>query len=197
MAWPLDLRPLQQTFYIQTNTIRFESPLTGTVQVQERDGARWAASISFQRAQDDTRRIEAFLAALSGPAGIILLPDFRRLAAKGSLAGAPQLASGSGTTLSLTGFTPSAAGVLKAGDLIQTSQGRMHMVVQDVNADSSGNATVAIAPRLREAVAAGALITNNVCAYMRLVSDDSGKNQTSAQMLSRFDFDLIEVLPTT
>jgi hypothetical protein len=165
--------------------------------VQERDGARWIASISFQRGQDDTRRIEALLAAISGPAGIILLPDFRRLSAKGSLAGSPQLASGSGTTLSLTGFTPNAAGVLMAGDLIQTSAGRMHIVVQDVNADNSGNASVAIAPRLREAVTAGALVTNNVRASMRLVSDDSGKNQTSAQLQSRFDFDLVEVLPTS
>lgn len=197
VTWPLDLRPSQQSFYIRTNTISFQSPLTGHTQVQERDGARWVASIALSRNQTDTRRIEAFLAALKGPAGIILLPDFRRLAAKGTLAGAPHLASGTGTSLTITGFTPNAENVLVAGDLIQTSPGRMHMVLQNVDADEDGEAVVAIAPRLREAVIVGALVTNNVRARMRLTSDDAARNQTDKKLLSSFALELIEALPET
>ncbi|CAK0757512.1 hypothetical protein WCLP8_280002 [uncultured Gammaproteobacteria bacterium] len=78
---------------------------------------------------------------MRGPAGEVLVPDFRRLAALGSLAGAPRLTSGTGRTLTLTGFTANAARVLQAGDLIQTSVGRSHMVLDDINADGSGNAT--------------------------------------------------------
>ena len=197
ITWPLDLRPTQQSFYIRTNTISFQSPLTGQTQVQERDGARWVANISLSRNQTDTRRIEAFLAALKGPVGIILLPDFRRLSAKGSLAGLPYLASGSGTNLTITNFMPNAENVLRAGDLIQTSTGRVHMVLQNINANGSGAAVVPIAPRLREAITVGALITNNARARMRLLSDDAARNQTDKQLLSRFELELIEALPET
>ena len=104
VIWPLDLRPGQQAFFIRTKTNRFESPLTGHVQVQEFDGARWVAQMSFTRGATDARRMDAFLAALEGPVGNVFMPDFRRLSAKGSLAGSPQLVSGTGSTLTREGL---------------------------------------------------------------------------------------------
>ncbi|MCK6417914.1 MAG: hypothetical protein L6Q57_03120 [Alphaproteobacteria bacterium] len=195
VIWPLDLRPAAQAFFIRTNTIRFESPLTGHVQVQERDGARWITQLQLIRGDRDSRRIDALLAALQGPVGYVLMPDFRRLKAKGSLAGSPQLDSGTGNVLSLSGFTPSALGVLLAGDLIQTSEGRTHMVVQNVNADEDGEASVPIAPRLRDPVEEGDLITDNCRVLMRLVDDDAGNNPTDNRLRSTFQLQLLEVLP--
>lgn len=195
IIWPLDLRPARQAFYIRTNTVRFESPHTGQVQVQERDGARWVAQMNITRGAVDSRRMDALLAALHGPVGRIYMPDFRRLTAKGSLTGAPQLVSGTGTTLTLDGFTPNATGVLLAGDMIQTSSGRAHMVIQNVNADADGEATVLIAPRLREPVTAGALVTTNCRVLMRLQDDDQGANPTDNRLQSAFELQLSEVLP--
>lgn len=195
LNWPLDLRPGQQSFYIRTLTTRFENPLTGQTQVLERDAARWVTKLSLIRSELDARRLDALLAALRGAVGHVFMPDFRRPKAKGSLAGDPQLASGTGTTLTITGFTPDAIGVLKAGDLIQTSMGRCHIVLQDVDADEDGEAEVPIAPRLREAVTAGPLITENCRVRMRLASDDNAENSTDNRRLTSFDLELIEVLP--
>ncbi|MCB9990678.1 MAG: hypothetical protein H6867_04785 [Rhodospirillales bacterium] len=195
VIWPLDLRPAQQAFFIRTNTRRFESPLTGHVQVQELDGARWVAQMSFTRGEVDARRMDAFLAALDGPVGNVFMPDFRRLSAKGSLAGSPQLDSGTGATLSLSGFTPDAVGVLLAGDLIQTSEGRAHMVVQNIDADSMGEASVPIAPVLRDPVTVGALITDNCRVKMQLLDDNQAQNLTDHRLQTNFELQLIEVLP--
>jgi hypothetical protein len=195
VIWPLDLRPLKQAFYIRTNTKIFESPLTGHVQVQERDGARWVASLSFTRGQADSRRMDALLAALAGPVGSVFMPDFRSLKAKGTLAGSPQLVSGTGATLSLSGFTPEATGVLLAGDLIQTSEGRAHMVVQDIDADVNGEALVLVAPHLRDPVTAGALVTDNCRVVMRLADDNQASNPTDNRLHTSFEIQLMEILP--
>lgn len=193
--WPLDLRPAQQSFYIRTLTTKFENPLTGQVQVLERDAARWISKISLTRSEPDARRLEALLASLRGAVGHVFVPDFRRPTAKGSLAGDPYLASGLGTTLTVTGFTPEAVGVLKAGDLIQTSEGRAHIVLEDIDADEDGEAEIPIAPRLREPVTAGPLVTDNCRVRMRLLDDDATENSTDNRRLTSFDLTLIEVLP--
>ena len=94
----------------------------------------------------------------------------------------------------LAGFTPNAQRVLAAGDLIQASPGRVHMVIDDVAADASGNAGIRVEPRLREPVVAGPLVTSNCRVRMRLISDDAGKNPTMPPMKSAYQVDLIEVL---
>lgn len=197
VIWPLEFRPSRQAFYIRTNTVRFESPLTGDAQIQERDGAKWVTQLALTRGAIDSRRLDALLAALQGPVGRVFMPDFRRLKARGSLAGAPQLISGTGATLTLSGFTPNAIDVLKAGDLIQTSPGRAHMVVQDITANGTGSASVPIAPRLREAITVGALVTNNCRVVMRLLDDDQGQNPTDNRLHSSFELQLTEILPET
>lgn len=193
--WPLDLRPGEQSFYIRTVSTRFENPLTGQVQVLERDAARWVTKLSLVRSEMDARRLDALLATLRGAVGHVFVPDFRRRKAKGSLAGSPQLVSGIGTTLTVDGFTSDALGVLKAGDLIQTSTGRTHIVLQDVDADVTGAASVNIAPRLREPVTVGALITDDCRVRMRLSDDSQTENATDNRRLTNFDLELIEVLP--
>ena len=172
LNWPLDIRPGEQSFYIRTVSTQFKNPLTGQVQVLERDAARWVTKLSFVRSELDSRRLDALLAALRGAVGHVFVPDFRRLSAKGSLAGNPQLVSGTGTTLVVDGFTPDAIGVLKGGDLIQTSIGRSHIVLQDVNADVTGQAQVPIAPRVRETIVTGPLITDGCRVRMRLSNDE-------------------------
>ncbi|CAK0749987.1 DUF4198 domain-containing protein [Azospirillaceae bacterium] len=192
--WPLKYRPETQSFYVRTLTARFTNPYTSQTQVLERDGAMWVSSLTLSLSSDLALSFEAFLAGLKGPAGEVLVPDYRRLKARGSLLGTPQLASGSGTVLTLSGFIPNAVGVLKAGDLIQTSIGRVHMVLDDVTASGSGSATISIRPRLRDPVSVGPLVTNNCMLRMRLLSDDAGKNQTKPPLKASYQIDLIEAL---
>ena len=111
--WPLAFKPDSQAFYVQTLTARFDNPYNGQVQVLERDGARWVTSLTLHLYSANARAFEAFLASLRGPAGEVLVPDFRRLAALGSLAGSPRLVSGTGCTLTLSGFTANAQRVLE------------------------------------------------------------------------------------
>ncbi|MEI6986413.1 MAG: hypothetical protein WCK65_09800 [Rhodospirillaceae bacterium] len=193
--WPINFRPEQSSFYIQTLTARFTNPFTNHVQVLERDGARWLCRMSLRFSADRARSFDAFVASLRGVVEV-MVPDYRRLAAAGSLAGTPVLASGSGTTLTVTGFAANAAHVLKAGDLIQTSPGRAHLVLADVNADANGTASVKIAPRLREPVTVGPLVTSNCRVRMRLQTDDAGANQTAPPIKSSYSIDLYEVLPS-
>ena len=192
--WPLSFKPDSQAFYVQTLTARFDNPYNGQVQVLERDGARWVTSLTLHLYSANARAFEAFLASVRGPAGEVLVPDFRRLAALGSLAGSPRLVSGTGRTLTLAGFTPNVARVLAAGDLIQASPGRVHMVIDDVAADAAGNAGIRVEPRLREPVVAGPLVTSNCRVRMRLISDDAGKNPTTPPMKSAYQVDLVEIL---
>ncbi|MBI1208023.1 MAG: hypothetical protein GC191_12140 [Azospirillum sp.] len=194
VLWPLSFQPAEAEFFIATLTSTFVNPFTNQVQVLERDGARWVARLTLRLAYDRTRAFEAFLAGLRGPAGELLVPDFRRLEASGSVAGAPVLAAGTGRTLSVTGFASGATGVLKAGDLIQTSPGRMHQVIEDIDADASGNASVRVEPRLRDPVVVGPLVTSTVRCRMRLTSDEAGRNRTQPPLKAEYQIDLVEVL---
>lgn len=60
------------------------------------------------------------------------------------------------------GWTTSTTGILKAGDWIQLGSGsatRLHKVLDDVNSDASGNATLSIWPSLRSSPSDNAQIT--------------------------------------
>lgn len=195
ITWPVTYRPSAMKCSIATITSVFTSPNTGARQVLERDGQRWMMELTIPPGDDArSRAIAAILAKLRGPAGTLLVPFFHALTARGSLAGNPVLAAGSGRTLTVTGFTHSATGVLLAGDMIQTSTGRAHMVTEDVNADGSGNALVVVEPRLRTTVTAGALVTSNCCVRMNIISDDSFEHSIRAPLLNSFALKLVEDL---
>lgn len=170
-VWPLTIRPQRQSFWLATRTTHFDNPFFGTTQRVEWQGTRWRAELSLRRAGAVTRVIDTFIAALNGPVGTVLLPDFRRLAAKGDL-GAPELTGSTSTTLTVANL----AGPILPGTLVQTAPGRGHMVTARVEPGAS--ATLPIAPSLREPIVTGPLITTAVRVRMRLVDDDQTANPT-------------------
>ena len=96
LNWPLDLRPGSRVLHP-----RFHQALKPAYRASpglERDAARWVTVI-LVRAELDSRRFDALLAALRGSVGHVFVPDFRRPSAKGSLAGSPQLVSGTGKAI--------------------------------------------------------------------------------------------------
>lgn len=189
VVWPLAFKPIAQEFYIQTLSVVFTNPYTNQQQVLERDGQRWVSRITVERGGDLAREIDALLASIRGPAGTVLMPDFRTLIPRGS-PGAPTLLSGSGRTLLITGLT----GTIYPGDMVQTSPGRGHIVTDQA---VSGDDQLFIEPRLREPVVTGPLVTEDVRVKMRLSSDDAARNPTRPPRRSSWTLEFVEVLPET
>jgi hypothetical protein len=151
------------------------SPFTLQTQDQEHQGQAWGARIEYPRMTDtQAREWVASLVALRGRVGTFLFGDSVWKAPRGSAAGTPLVNGGSQTGMALItdGWTASASGVLLKGDLIQLGSGetqRVYMILNDVNADGGGNATIDIWPRLRESPADDApLVLNNTKMAMKL-----------------------------
>jgi len=81
-----------------------------------------------------------------------------------------------------------------AGDLIKFSHGKVYMVVADVTADGSNEATLTIEPPLREALADDSSVTyDNVQFTVRLINDVQQFN-VALDNLYRYEVDFIEAL---
>jgi len=132
------------------------SPFTGTVQVQDWGGEWWAFEIQTARIpQMQAQALAAFLTGLRGSAGRFVLEDPEMVT--DSLLGTPQVAGAgqSGRTLVTDGWQPNAV-VRGAGQFVSLGSGtdtRLHMVLEDVQADAAGACTLPIWPALRESPA--------------------------------------------
>ena len=152
------------------------SQFTGQVQAQEWPGAdAWGVTVGMapltQAEADDWK---ATLMQMRGMANAIQLGDPMRPTPNGSVAGSPEIdntvVSGNAAmtqTLGTKGWTASSTGVLLRGDYIQVGY-RLHVVLDTVNSDSSGKATIPIWPSLREIPTdSSALVTSNCTGLFR------------------------------
>jgi hypothetical protein len=142
-----------------------QSPFTAVQQVYRYTGQFWEADITLPpMKRADAEYWISFLLKLNGPYGTFLMGDPNGATARGVATGTP-LVNGSGQTgneLVTDGWTTSTTGILKAGDYIQLGTGatsRLYKVLDDVNSDGSGNATLTVWPDLRSAPADNAAIT--------------------------------------
>lgn len=132
-----------------------QSPFTGQQQVYKHQGQWWEAEITLPpMKRAEAEQIAAFLLKLNGRYGTFTLGDPANTAPRGVGTGTPLVNGGSqtGNSLVTDGWTTSTTGILKAGDWIQLGSGsasRLHKVLNDVNSDASGNATLDIWPNLR------------------------------------------------
>lgn len=142
-----------------------QSPFTSKQQVYKFTGQFWEAEISLPpMKRADAEYWISFLLKLNGSYGTFLLGDPNGATARGVATGTPLVkgASQTGSELITDGWTTSTTGILKAGDYIQLGSGssaKLHKVLDDVNSDSSGNATLTLWPDLRSAPADNAAIT--------------------------------------
>jgi hypothetical protein len=155
------------------------SPFTLATQVHKFQGARWEADISLPlMKREDAEIWIAFFMKLYGSVGSFLLGDPNGATPRGSAAtaaGTPVVngASQTGNELDVDGLPASASGYLKAGDYIQLGSGstaRLYKVLDDVNSNASGEATITLWPDLRSSPSDGAAI---------VVSDAKGVFQLS------------------
>jgi hypothetical protein len=161
-------------FGLETNTGRFESPLTKTVQRRLLGGARWIATYTLPPMnRQQAAPWQAFLLSLEGSLNTFYGYDPDAKNPRGIATGTPLVKNGSQTGSSLTtdGWTASQTGIMKAGDYFSVN-GELKMMTADANSDGSGNATLTFKPALRASPSDNAVITvSNPTCTMILVDD--------------------------
>ncbi len=140
------------------------SPFTAAQQVYRYSGQYWEADVTLPPMKREVAEYWiSFLLKLNGSYGTFLLGDPNGATARGVATGTPLVkgASQTGNELITDGWTSGVTGILKAGDYIQLGSGstaKLHKVLDDVNSDGSGNATLTIFPDLRSSPADNAAI---------------------------------------
>lgn len=161
LSVPSGLKVRNSSFRLRRSVAVSESPFTFTQQVVKHQGERWEGEVTLKTmTRTEVADIQAFLAKLRGQRGTFLYgdPDYLALGPRGSFPGTPLVmgASQTGNSLTADGFTAGQTNVLRAGDYIQLDTGgnsELYMVVDDVNSDTNGEATINIEPALRSSPA--------------------------------------------
>lgn len=134
------------------------SPFTYAQQVYRHQGQSWEADISLPAMKrQEAEYWVSFLLRLRGQYGTFLLGDPNGGTPRGSAgvtAGTPLVngASQTGDELNIDGLPVSATGYLLAGDYIQLGSGStatLHKVLEDVDSDEFGEATLNLFPAVR------------------------------------------------
>lgn len=179
------------------------SPFTFSQQVFRHQGQIWEADITLPpMKRDDAEYWASFMLRLRGQYGTFLLGDPNAATPRGSASSTPGTpvvngASQTGDNLNVDGLPASVNGYLKAGDYIQLGSGasaRLHKVLEDVNSDGSGEATLNIWPALRTSPADDATVTvSNAKGVFRLTSNENTWN-ISENSIYGITFGAVEAL---
>lgn len=182
-TWPDDLVPYAVSFYLQPHTGGSESPFSRVSKVYGLSAPRWVCSMSFRGGYWGRRgmeaygpRLDAMLAKLKGRQNRVELFDWRRHEMRAQLwtTSVGNLAASLGaTTMTITGLPPGTK--VYAGDYLG-GDGRPHIILDDVWANSSGQAVVTFEPPLKAAISADAAVFGSPTGLFRLTSDDAGEN---------------------
>jgi hypothetical protein len=165
------------------------SPFTGQQQVYKHQGQWWEAEMTFPpMKRADAEQVAAFLLKLNGRFGTFLMGDPVNTQPRGVATGVP-LVNGAGQTgnqLATDGWTPNITGILRAGDWVQLGTGansRLYKVLDDVNSNASGEATLTLFPNLRVSPNNNdALFLNAPKGQWRLSANDVGYNIETGQV---------------
>ena len=173
--------------HIRSATLRMSSqnfittsPFTFQQQVINHAGRRWEIDVNLRPMRHSDARIWiAWLAKLDGALNTFTMSDPLGCTPQGSAGGTPRVngSSQTGSSLNIDGCTTSTTNWLKAGDYIQLGTGadaRLFMVKDNVNTNSSGQATLSLWPNITTAPANNqSVIVSNPQAAFRLSSNVS------------------------
>lgn len=159
------------------------SPFSYKEQVYRHPGQRWEAELTIPPLRrESAEEWLSFLMRLRGRFGTFLLGDPLGATPRGSAATVPgtPLVNGAdqtGDELAIDGLPTSETGYLLAGDYIQLGSGgdsRLYKVLENVNTNASGEATLNIWPALRSSPADNASVTvSNAKGLFRLASNET------------------------
>tara|TARA_R100000654_G_scaffold11904_5_gene25929 strand:+ start:718 stop:1305 length:588 start_codon:yes stop_codon:yes gene_type:complete len=158
------------------------------------DGQRWKFSASYPPMGRSTfAPVYAFIMKQRSQKETFTIVPPVISSAQGNVSGTI-LVNGSHTAGDTTITVDAMTGTLKAGDLIKFAHSKVYMVVSDVTADGSNEATLTIEPPLREALADNSSVTyDNVPFTVRLTNDIQQFNTDDLDKYS-FEVDFIESL---
>lgn len=161
-------------------TAMSESAFTLRQQIYKHAGERWEAEITLPAmARADAEQWVAWLLSMRGREGTFLLGDPLGATPRGSAGGTPLVngADQTGDSLSIDGCTAGQTGWLKAGDYIQLGSGAsasLHKVLQDVDSNGAGQATLDLWPSVRTAPADNsAIVTSSAQGVFRLATSET------------------------
>jgi len=152
----------KSTWALQRKTALSVSPFSGAQQIFEYDFALWSATMSLPpMLRSDAANWQAFILKLHGRKGTFLLGDPDARTPRGTISGGVTLGASISVgayTIAISTSQNSLANAFRAGDYIQlgsAATSKLHMIVDDVNTDSSGNADINIEPAIKTAEASG------------------------------------------
>jgi hypothetical protein len=187
---PTNIGFAQVTLRAVNQTSTTMSPFTYKQQIYNHTGQRWEAECQIPPLKrDDAEEWIAWLLSMKGQGGTFLLGDPLGATARGTLGGTPVVngAAQIGGSLDIDGCTVSVTNWLKAGDYIQlgsASTATLHKILQNVNTNASGQATLDIWPSMRTAPTDGAtVITSNAVGRFRL---NSGQQDWTINNISSY-----------
>ena len=139
--------------------------------------------------------IQAFVIAQRGQwdSFTMVLPGHK--APQGVATGTPLVngAAQSGRSVVTDGWTPSTAGILKAGDFIGIAgQSKVYMVTADANSDVSGNATLTIEPALMATPSDNAALVVRNVPFTLALATDTLEMAVQPPVLYNFSLSLVE-----
>ena len=135
ITFPASLTPSQSNWQLERFDSRFDG-LAGTFQTATIPGARWRCTLTFPPLKRETSGpLQAFLARVSDLGNRFFMPDFSA-PLRGAGGGTPTV-KGAGQTgrLIQTQGWPDDTLILRAGDMIQFGQNRLHIVTEDVTSN--------------------------------------------------------------
>ena len=152
------------------------SPFTGQTQTYDWQASWWEGTLSFTpmyRASADAWA--AFILECRGQSNVFSVGDPKGATPRGTPVGTPVIngAAQTGYALATRGWTASAANILLPGDYIQIGY-RLYRVLDAASADSSGHATLAVWPNLRDQPADGATIITASCKGLFRLKQNAG-----------------------
>lgn len=146
-----DIVPGAVNWAFQRPDVVLRSPAGGTLQRQDRLGAKWIMHFDLPTltgARANAMRV--FLQRATSASVWFQAPDYS-YTRQSTPSGTPKIdgASQDGASLDLKGFTPGQADAVKIGDRIGLTTGQVVTVLEDKDADGAGKLTVSVDPPLR------------------------------------------------
>ncbi|MFC6644135.1 hypothetical protein ACFQBQ_00720 [Granulicella cerasi] len=174
LAFPTSPAPKQIELTMNNVVAAPTNPFTGSTQqvLAWPGGDFWSAQIAMPKlTPQQIPTWQGFLAECRGKLNTFLIGDPSYKHPQGTVKGVPVVngaQSAMATTLSTKGWTPNSYRLLLPGDYLQVGY-RLHRVIDVVNSDANGDATISLWPSLREAVTDGqAIILNNPRGLFRM-----------------------------
>lgn len=177
------------------------SPFTLNEQTFKWPGTRWKMDVVYPPIKDEVLagEIKAFFLKLQGIHGRFLIGDPSKNSPSGSGLGSPVVSGGGqeGNSLITSGWNPDETGLLLPGDYVQIGTGvdsQLHMIVDSVDSNASGMATLRIEPPLRRSPQDNStVVINNPRGVFRLTTNEPSWGVTPGKVYM-FSFSAIEVV---